>query len=76
MLQKRNFTHKGKVVVDPWIDLETHYDGKPWSFHNNPEYFVNPFEYYGYEKTAGFIEEILMKHEDANEEGEIRRLCL
>ena len=58
------FTHKGKNIVDPWINLETHYDGTPWSFHDNPEHSVNPFKYYGCEKVAGFIEEIVMRYGD------------
>ena len=61
------FTHKQKKVLDPWINLEAHYNGIPWTFHDNPEYSVNPFEYYGCEKVARFIEEILMKWEDINE---------
>ena len=55
------FTHKRKQIVDPWISMETHYDGTPWPDHNNPEHAVNPFEYYGQEKVAFFIEEILMR---------------
>lgn len=61
-----HFTHKHKIVVDPWINLEAHYNGTPWPFHDNPEYAVNPFEYYGCEKVAGFIEEILIKCGDIN----------
>lgn len=58
------FTFKRKVIVDPWISIDTHYDGTPWPAHNNPEHAVNPFEYYGREKTAAFIEEIIMKQGD------------
>ena len=47
--------------MDPWINIETHYDGTAWVSHDNQEYAVNPFEYYGREKVAGFIEEILMR---------------
>lgn len=61
------FTYKGEVIVDPWVNVEAHYNGTPWVFHDNLEYSVNPFEYYGCEKVAGFIEEILMKSEDMNE---------
>lgn len=56
-----HFTYKRKEIVDPWIRLETHYDGTPWPDYSNPDHAVNPFEYYGCEKTASFIEEILMK---------------
>ena len=56
-----HFTYKRKKIVDPWINLETHYGGSPWPDHTNPEHAVNPFEYYGCEKTALFIEEILMR---------------
>lgn len=53
--------HKGKIIVDPWINLETHYNGSPWPDHANPEEGVNPFAYYGKQKTAAFIEEIIMR---------------
>lgn len=54
--------YKRKEIVDPWISLETHYDGTPWPDHNNPEQSVDPFEYYGREKAALFIEEIIMRN--------------
>lgn len=57
-----HFTHKRKIVIDPWINLESHYDGTPWTYHDDPKCSVNPFEYYGREKTAGYIETILMLH--------------
>lgn len=62
-----HYTYKGNIIIDPWISLEAHYDGTPWITHDNQEYSVNPFEYYGREKVAGFIEEILMKFEHINE---------
>lgn len=62
-----HFTHKRKIIVDPWINVDAHYKGIPWSFHDDPEYSVNPFEYYGHEKVAGFIEEILMRYGDMHE---------
>ena len=60
------FTHKHKKVLDPWISLEAHYDRSLWTFHDDPSCAVDPFEYYGCEKVAGFIEEILMKYGDTN----------
>lgn len=62
-----HFTHKHKNVLDPWISLEAHYDGRPWTYHDDPSCAVDPFEYYGREKVAGFIEEILMKYGAMNE---------
>lgn len=56
-----HFTYKRKEIVDPWVSLETNYGGTPWPEHSNPNHAVNPFEYYGCEKTALFIEEILMR---------------
>lgn len=57
------FTHKRKEIVDPWINLETHYNGTLWPGHNNPAQAVDPFEYYGRDKMALFIEEIIMRSE-------------
>lgn len=56
------FKHKRKIILDPWISLEAHYGGSPWADHEDPEQAVNPFEYYGCEKVAWFVEEILMKY--------------
>ena len=59
-----HFTYKGKTIVDPWINIETHYDGTPWISHEAPEQAVDPFAYYGKEKVAAFIEEIIMLHRE------------
>lgn len=56
------FKHKRKIILDPWISLEAHYDGSPWADHKDPAQAVNPFEYYGNEKIAWFVEEIIMRH--------------
>lgn len=59
-----SFKYKRKDVVDPWISLETHYDGTPWIDHEDSEQRVDPFEYYGTQKVANFIEEIIMRRGD------------
>ena len=59
-----HFTYKGKTIVDPWINIETNYNGTPWISHEAPEQAVDPFVYYGKEKVAAFIEEILMLHRE------------
>jgi hypothetical protein len=59
-----HFKHKGKEIVDPWINVETHYDGTPWADHHSPEQGVDPFAYYGKEKVARFIENIIMRNEE------------
>ena len=59
-----HFTYKGKTIVDPWINIETNYNGTPWISHEAPEQAVDPFAYYGKEKVAAFIEEILMLHRE------------
>ena len=52
--------HKSKIV-DPWLREDTQGEAWVWEEHRNPDYGVNPFEYYGKKKTARFIESILMK---------------
>jgi hypothetical protein len=59
-----HFAFKGETIVDPWVNVETHYDGTPWIEHENPEQGVDPFKYYGKEKTAAFVEEIIMRRGD------------
>jgi hypothetical protein len=56
-----HFEFKRKTIVDPWVNPETHYDGTLWIEHDNSEQGVNPFEYYGNERMAAFIEEIIMR---------------
>jgi hypothetical protein len=56
-----HFEFKGKTIVDPWVNPETHYDGTPWIEHDSAEQRVNPFEYYGRERMASFVEEIIMR---------------
>lgn len=56
------FTYKRKEIIDPWINVETHYNGTPWVNHDAPEQGVDPFVYYGKEKVAAFVEQILMLH--------------
>jgi hypothetical protein len=63
-----HFEFKGKTIVDPWVNPETHYDGTPWIEHDSPEQSVNPFEYYGNERMASFIEEIIMRRGSRMEE--------
>lgn len=55
------FTYKKKDIVDPWISLETHYDGTPWIDHNDPGQKVDPFKTYGNKKMARFIEKIIAR---------------
>lgn len=55
------FKYKGKEIVDPWISVETHYDGTPWIDHEDASQKVNPFKYYGKKKVARFIENILQR---------------
>jgi hypothetical protein len=59
-----HFEYKGKEIVDPWINVETHYDGTPWIDHESQEQKVDPFKYYGKEKMAAFVEEIIMRRGD------------
>lgn len=42
------FSHNGYVVVNPWMDEKT-------------EKSVNPYEYYGKQRTERFIEEVTEK---------------
>lgn len=58
-----HFKYKGKEIVDPWINVETHYNATAWVQHDAPEQAVDPFIYYGKEKAALFIEKILMLHD-------------
>lgn len=58
-----HFKYKGKEIVDPWINAETHYNATAWVQHDAPEQAVDPFIYYGKEKAALFIEKILMLHD-------------
>lgn len=62
--------YKGKNIVDPWINVETHYDGTPWADHSAPSMGVDPFKYYGKKKAARFIEEINMSYK-TRREGEV-----
>ena len=57
------FTYKKKEIVDPWINVETHYNGESWVNHEAPEQKVDPFAYYGKQKVATFVEKILMLHD-------------
>lgn len=59
-----HFSYKKKEIVDPWISMEAHYDGTPWADHDDLNQKVDPFEYYGKEKVAAFIEKIVMLHGD------------
>ena len=55
------FKHKGRDIYDPWISVDAHYDGTAFIDHDDPKQAVDPFEYYGREKTAWFVEEILAR---------------
>lgn len=55
------FRYKGKEIVDPWICVDTHYDGTPWIDHEDASQKVDPFHYYGKKKVARFIENILQR---------------
>ena len=52
---------KRKEVLDPWLREDVQDGAWAWEEHRNPEVGVDPFEYYGKNKTARFIETILMK---------------
>lgn len=56
-----HFQYKKQDIVDPWINLETHYDGTPWIDHNSEQQKVDPFKYYGKKTVAAYIEEIIMR---------------
>jgi hypothetical protein len=62
------FKHKGKIVVDPWINVETYNDGSPQVDHTEAGMGVDPFQYYGKKKAARFIEEIVMRDKAMQEE--------
>lgn len=57
------FKHKGKIILNPWVNPEVNSKGILLSDSENSDYSVDPFEYYGCKKTAAFVEEILMKSE-------------
>ncbi len=58
-----HFSYKRKEIVDPWINVETHYNGEAWINHSDPEQAVDPFVYYGKEKVATFVEKILLMND-------------
>lgn len=59
------FSYKKHDVFDPWIKEDVQDAPWAWEAHGDPEMGVNPFEYYGKQKTARFIEEIIMRYGDA-----------
>lgn len=53
------FKYKGRDIYNPWISDDAHYDGTAFINHEDPKQAVDPFEYYGKDKVAWFIEEII-----------------
>ena len=65
------FTHKKIDIYDPWIKEEHQGDAFVWQAHHDKEISVeNPFAYYGKEKTARFVEKIILKYGLANDKGD------
>lgn len=58
-----HFSYKRKEIIDPWINVETHYNGEAWINHSDPKQAVDPFVYYGKEKVATFVEKILLMND-------------
>lgn len=53
------FKYKGRDIYDPWISDDAHYDGTAFIDHKELKQAVDPFEYYGKDKVAWFVEEII-----------------
>lgn len=53
--------YKKMEILDPWIREDAQGVAWVWEEHKNPNYGVDPFRYYGKNKTARFIEEILSR---------------
>ena len=60
MEAQKELTLAGNIVIS--VGLFGHSgDKEVWEAHKDPKIGVDPFKYYGKQKTARFVEEILMK---------------
>ena len=53
------FKHKGTDIYDPWVCREANAGDFDFIDHEDPKQAVYPFDYYGKDKTAWFVEEII-----------------
>ena len=53
--------YKDYSLLDPWIREDMQGACWAWEAHKDPKIGVDPFKYYGKQKTARFVEEILKK---------------
>lgn len=54
-----SITYKREKLFDPWFAYDEQYNGEPLSGHGNGNERISPFEKYGNQKMAAFIEEVL-----------------
>lgn len=59
-----SITYKRQRIYDPWFAYDEQYNGEPLSGHGHGEEKVNPFEKYGVQKMAAFVEKIIATMED------------
>lgn len=52
-------TYKGKKIYDPWALPDIEYTDEPMGKHGGKEMRIQPFEKYGKEKMAAFVEEVI-----------------
>lgn len=52
-------TYKGKKIYDPWALPDIEYTDEPMGNHGGKEMRIQPFEKYGKEKMAAFVEEVI-----------------
>ena len=54
-----SITYKRERIYDPWYAYDEQYNGEPLSGHGKGKDKFNPFEKYGNQKMAAFVEDII-----------------
>lgn len=59
-----SFRYKNHDIYDPWVNENAQGSEFDWADHKDPKQAVEPFEYYGKERMARFVEEIIAARGD------------